>query len=296
MSRTSSPIYIASCSASPELAYPDAGNTPFPPVSPTPFANNIPIPPMNMRTSTPDSTPGYIREYEDTANDLMVDHMIRMMGLTSEEATAFVAMHQSVLEPFLHGVSPPPHPPTPPTPKPLMVPLCYHNLSPEAPDYDLVDSEAFPLPPLAPAIPSPVKTHISYPPSPIHHPEDDLDHFPNSDWPSNPPSSMSSPLSNNTPVLQAFIQTTDDPVEARVQDENLVKDMALVLYEGSRQLDIAHMNTSAEEEHATPTPDGPQPGVFPGPSWRDNWDAMGTRHFFVIPDREQDTIAPFVCH
>ena len=148
MSRASSPIYIASRSASPELAYPDAGNTPFPPVSPSPFANNVPIPPMNTHTSTPDSTPGYVREYEDTANDLMVDHMIRMMGLTSEEVTAFIAMHQSVLEPFLHSVSPPPRPPTPPTPEPLMVPPRYHNLSPEALDYDLVDSEGFPLPPL----------------------------------------------------------------------------------------------------------------------------------------------------
>ena len=72
--------------------------------------------------------------------------------------------------------------------------------------------------------------------------------------------------------------------------------MALVLYEGSRQLDVACMNASAEEEHATPTPDSPQPGVFPGPGWRDNWDATGTRHFFVIPDREQDTIAPFVSY
>ena len=72
--------------------------------------------------------------------------------------------------------------------------------------------------------------------------------------------------------------------------------MALVLYEGSRQLDVARMNASAEEEHATLTPDGPQPGVFPGPGWCDNWDATGTRHFFVIPDSEQDTIAPFISY
>ena len=226
----------------------------------------------------------------------MVDHMVRMMGLTSEEVTAFVAMHQSVLEPFLCGVSPPPRPPTPPTPEPLMVPPHYHNLSPEAPDYDLMDSETFPLPPLAPVPPSPVETHVSYPPSPIHHPEDDLDHFPSSNWPSNLPSSTSSSPSDNAPVLQAFIQMTDDPIEARVQDEGLVEDMALVLYEGSRQLDIACMNASAEEEHTTPTPDGPQPGVFPGPGWHDNWDATGTRHFFVIPDREQNTIAPFILY
>ena len=102
--------------------------------------------------------------------------------------------------------------------------------------------------------------------------------------------------SNHVPVLQAFIQPTEDPVESRVQDETLVEDMALVLYKGSRQLDVARMNASAYEEHMTPTPEGPQPGVFPGPGWQDNWDATGTRHFFVIPDSEQDTIAPFIAY
>ena len=109
----------------------------------------------------------------------MVAHMTRMMGLTSEEATAFVAMHQSILEPFLHGVSPPPRPPTPPTPEPLPVPPHYYNLSPDTPNYELIDSEAFPLPPLLPHTPSPAKTHVSYPPSLIHNPTDELDKFPN---------------------------------------------------------------------------------------------------------------------
>ena len=122
MSRSSFPIYISSRSTSPELAYPNAGNTLFPPASPTPFANNIPILLMNTHTSTPDSIPNYVQEYKDVANDLKVVHMTRMMGLTSKEVTAFVAMHQSVLEPFLCGVSPPPRPPTPPTPEPLPVP------------------------------------------------------------------------------------------------------------------------------------------------------------------------------
>ena len=265
-------------------------------MSPTPFAGDVPIPPMNTCTSTPDSIPTYVRNYEDTANDLMVAHMIRMMGLTSEEATAFIAMHQSVLEPFLHGVSPPPCPPTPPTPpvvstpEPLMVPPRYNNQSPQLPNYDLAKSVTFPLPPPVSHVPSPVETYISYPSSPIHNPADDLDEFPNGKWPSYPPSPIPSPL------LQAFIQTVDDPIEARVQDEMLVEDMALVLYEGSRQLDVMQMNVAADEEHATPTPHGPQPGRFPGPGWCDNWDATGTWHFFVIPDGEEDVIAPFISY
>ena len=258
---------------------------------------NVPIPPINTRTSTPDSIPTYVQDYEDAANDLMVAHMTRMMGLTSEEATAFVIMHQSVLEPFLCSVSPPPCPPTPPTSELLMMPPHYHNLSPEAPDYDLMDSVEFPLPPLAPTIPSPIETHISYPLSPIHNPANDLDEFPDGKWPSNPPSpAPSPPSSDNTPVLWAFIQTEDDPIETRVQDETLVENMALVLYEGSRQLDVTRMNALADEEHTTPTPEGPQPGVFPGPRWHDNWDATRTHHFFIIPDGEQDTIAPFISY
>ena len=297
MSRSSSPIFVFSHSASPELTYPNAGNTPFPSASPTPFAGNVPIPPMNTHTSTPDSIPTYIRDYEDAANDLMVAHMSRMMGLSSEEATAFVAMHQSVLEPFLRGVSPPPCPPTSPTPEPLMMPPRYHNLSPEAPDYNLMDSEAFPLPPLAPTIPSPVETHVSYLPSPIHNPADDLDEVPDGEWPSNPPSpNPSSSSSNNAPVVQAFIQTEDDPVETQVRDKTLIENMALVLYEGSCQLDVACMNAAADEEHATLTPEGPQPGTFPGPGWHDNWDATGTHHFFVIPVGKQDTITPFISY
>ena len=143
----------------------------------------------------------------------MVAHLAQMMRMTSEEATAFMAINQSVLEPFLCGVSPP-RPPTPPTPEPLMVPPCYNNLSPEALDYELVDSEVFPLPPLLPRATSPAETHIFYPPSLIHNSADDLDKFPDSEWPSNPPSPT--PPSDNVPVLQAFIQMADNPVETRV--------------------------------------------------------------------------------
>lgn len=177
----------------------------------------------------------------------MVTHMARMMRMTPEEAAAFVAMNQSVLEPFLHGIFPPPHPPNPPTPKALMVPPRYYNLSLEVPNYNLINSIEFPLSPLIPSVPSPIEIHISYPPSPIHHPDNDLDEFPNGNWLSNPPSPTSpTDNSDHAPILQAFIETMDDPVEAQVMDTNLVQDMALVLYEGSRQPDVARMNASAD--------------------------------------------------
>ena len=140
-----------------------------------------------------------------------------------------------------------------------------------------------------------METHISYPLSPVHHPEEDLDEFPDGNWPSNPPSPTSSSNdSDQAPVLQAFIEAVDDPIEACIGDANLVQDMALVLYKGSRQMDVAQMNAKADEEHATPTPSGPQPNVFPGPGWLDNWTKTGMRHFFLIPHGKEVCIAPFI--
>ena len=61
-----------------------------------------------------------------------------------------------------------------------------------------------------------------------------INEFPDSNWPSNPPSpAHSSNDSDHAPILQAFIKTVDDLVEAQITDADLVQDMALVLYKGS---------------------------------------------------------------
>jgi len=52
----------------------------------------------------------------------------------------------------------------------------------------------------------------------------------------------------------------------------------------------------ANAEGRTPSPTGPQLGVLPGPGWKDNFDTVGTRHFFVIPDGDKDIIAPFISY
>jgi len=52
----------------------------------------------------------------------------------------------------------------------------------------------------------------------------------------------------------------------------------------------------ADAEGRTPSPTSPQPGVLPGPGWKDNFNAVGTRHFFVIPDGDEDVIAPFISY
>ena len=54
------------------------------------------------------------------------------------------------------------------------------------------------------------------------------------------------------------------------------------------------MDANAKEQ--TPSPNGPQPDVFPGPGWKNNFDAIRTHHFFVIPNGEEDIIAPFISY
>jgi len=70
----------------------------------------------------------------------------------------------------------------------------------------------------------------------------------------------------------------------------------MILYQQAKtnKLEVKAMDADAEKR--TPSPTGPQPGVLPGPRWKDNFDAIGTRHFFVIPDGEEDVIAPFISY
>jgi len=72
--------------------------------------------------------------------------------------------------------------------------------------------------------------------------------------------------------------------------------MAMVLYQQAETDALETKAMDAEAKGQTPSPNSPQPGVFSGPGWRDNFTATGTRHFFVIPDGNEDVIAPFISH
>jgi len=72
--------------------------------------------------------------------------------------------------------------------------------------------------------------------------------------------------------------------------------MAVVLYQQAEAKTLEAKVMDADAEGHTPSPTGPQPGVFPGPGWKDNFDTVGTRHFFVIPDSDEDVIAPFISY
>jgi len=72
--------------------------------------------------------------------------------------------------------------------------------------------------------------------------------------------------------------------------------MAMISYQQAKTntLETKAMDTNAEE--CTPSPTSPQPGIFPGPGWKDNFNATGAHHFFVIPNGKEDVIAPFISY
>jgi len=72
--------------------------------------------------------------------------------------------------------------------------------------------------------------------------------------------------------------------------------MAVVLYQQAEANVLKVKAMDADTEGHTPSPTGPQPGVLPGPGWKDNFDAIGTCHFFVIPNGNEDVIAPFISY
>ena len=59
---------------------------------------------------------------------------------------------------------------------------------------------------------------------------------------------------------------------------------------------VARITREEDEERRTPTPDGPQPGVHPGPGWGKNCEEEGINYIFLIPTGSYPTyeIAPFV--
>jgi len=105
------------------------------------------------------------------------------------------------------------------------------------------------------------------------------------------PLTMSATNSTYTfPVIPAFIE--DIPSRS----PSPISPMAVVLYQQAETKTLEAKAMDADAEERTPSPTGPQPGIFPGLGWKDNFDAVGTCHFFVIPDGNEDVIAPFISY
>lgn len=70
----------------------------------------------------------------------------------------------------------------------------------------------------------------------------------------------------------------------------------MVLYHQMSNQDTRIEAIEADKENQTPSLTGPQPSIYPGPGWQDNFDARRTCYFFVIPAGNKDIIAPFVLY
>ena len=105
-----------------------------------------------------------------------------------------------------------------------------------------------------------------------------------------PPVTSATNSTYTSPVIPAFIENVPSCFPSPISP------MAMVLYQQAETNMLKTKAMDTDTEKHTPSPTGPQPGVFPGPGWKDNFNATGTHHFFVIPDGKEDVIAPFISY
>jgi len=262
MSRSSSPIFIPSCSSSPTNS---AGNTPYIVTSPPPDS------PTSDKLTLP--------------HKQMIEHIAHLLNIEEEEVR-----HQF---PTVCSLLPidrsPPVPTSVLTPDTLMMAHLsttfndvddYEGIhaSPPAtyPGTELADY-IDPTYPNSPPIPSPKPLPV---PSPHFHDSVSI----------MPPVTSATNSTYISPIIPAFIEDVPS------RSPSPISPMAMVLYQQAETKTLEAKAMDADTEGRTPSPTGPQPGVFPGPGWKDNFDAIGTRHFFIIPDGDEDVIAPFISY
>jgi len=147
----------------------------------------------------------------------------------------------------------------------------------------------------------------------LGYPGTELENYVDPVYPNSPPISSSEPLpvppphfhdsiSITPPATSATNSTYTSPViptfieDVPSHSPSPISPMAMVLYQQAEVKLLEAKTMDADTEGRTSSPTGPQPGVLPGPGWQDNFNATGTRHFFVIPNSNQDVIAPFISY
>jgi len=262
MSRSSSPIFIPSRLSSPANS---AGNTPY------------------IITSSPPDSP--TSDEMAFPHKQMIKHIARLLNIEEEEVRRQFPTVHSLL----------PIDQSPPAPTSIltsdMLMMAYAStMFNDVDNYkgihtspnsgypgteltDYVDPNYLNSPP----IPSPK-------PLPVPPP-----HFHNS-MSITPPATSATNSTYTSPVIPAFIEDVPSCSPSPILP------MAVVLYQQTEANALAAKAIDADAEGHTPSPTSPQPGVHPGPGWKDNFDAIGTRHFFVIPDGDEDVIAPFISY
>jgi len=105
-----------------------------------------------------------------------------------------------------------------------------------------------------------------------------------------PPITSATNSTYTLPVIPAFIEDVPS------RSPSPISPMAMVLYQQAEAKTLEAKMMDADTEGRTPSPTGPQLGILPGPGWKDNFDAVGTHHFFVIPNSNKNVIAPFISY
>jgi len=262
MSCSSSPIFIPSRSSSPISS---AGNTPYivtssPPDSPTDSEMALP-------------------------HEQMIQHIAHLLNIKEEEVCCQFPTVRSLL-PIDRS---PPAPTSVLTPNTLMMAHLSTTFN-DVDDYEGIHASpnlGYPGTELAdyidpdypnsPPIPSPEPLPI---PPPHFHDSVSI----------TPPATSATNSTYTSPVIPAFIE------EVPSCSPSPISPMAVVLYQQAEANTLKTETMNADAEGRTPSPTGPQPGVHPGPGWEDNFDTVGMCHFFVIPDGDQDVIAPFISY
>jgi len=262
MSRSSSPIFIPSCSPSPINS---AGTTPYVVTSPPPDS------PTSDELALP--------------HKQMIKHIAHLLNIEEEEVCCQFPTVRSLL-PIDRS---PPAPTSILTPDMLMLAHASSSfndvddykgvISPPTLSYPGTEFESYTDPNYlnSPPIPSPE-------PLPVPPP-----HFHDSISVTPPVTSTANSI-YTSPVIPAFIEDVPSCSPSPISP------MAMILYQQTETNTLEAKAMDADAEGRTPSPNSPQPGVHPGPGWKDNFNAVGTRHFFVIPDGEEDVIAPFISY
>jgi len=259
MSDATSTIFVPSRSVSPTNNH--AGSTPYVVTSPPPDS------PTNSEAAWP--------------HQMMLEHMSTMLGVDIEEVRRRFPNNRSLL---------PIDVPPPCALSPVFVPPA-------------------PSPPFIPGSPA------------GPYPGSELAEYVDPDFPSEPPStSLSSPTNKSMIVVFADgvrygleeEETQDAPlrrssprvpladitpirqVSHPLGDTTDYEELAMVLYRQVSDQDAMIKELMEDKENQAPSSTDPQPSTHPGPGWEDNFNALGTRHLFVIPLGDEDVIAPFI--
>jgi len=262
MSCSSSPIFIPSRLSSPANS---AGNTPYVVTSPPPDS------PTSDELALP--------------HEQMIQHVARLLNIEEEEIRRQFPTVRSLL----------PIDRSPPVPTSVLTPdtLMMAHLSTTFNDVN--DYEGIHASPNSGYLGTELTDYVNpnYPNSPPTSSPKPLPvpppHFHDS-VSIMPPATSATNSVYTSPVIPAFIEDVPS------RSPSPVSPMAIVLYQQAEVKILEAKAMDADTEGRTPSPTGPQPGMFPGPGWKDNFDAVGMRHFFVIPDGDEDVIAPFISY